>query len=198
MAAPDIEPHQPPSKIPRQLVIVVVLAFAVPTLVVLLLANLASTGMQSGAGSTNAEAVAERIRPVAQVNIGQPGGEGEAAAAASPAPATAASAPNASQPAAQAKGGKTGEQVVQATCAACHQTGAAGAPKIGDKAAWAPRIAQGEKVLLQSALQGKGAMPAKGGNPQLSDAEVERAVVYMADKVGAAFKAPGSGGKAAK
>ncbi len=169
MAAPDLEPHQPPSKTPRQLVIVVVLAFAVPIILVLLLANLATTGMRSGGGSASSEAVAERIRPVAQVNIG------ELPASASGQPAAAA---------------KTGEQVFQSTCAACHQTGAAGAPKVGDKAAWGPRIARGEKSLLQSALHGKNAMPAKGGNPDLSDTDVERALVYMATQAGANFKEP--------
>jgi cytochrome c5 len=55
----------------------------------------------------------------------------------------------------------------------------AGSPKLGDKAAWAPRIQQGMGALLQSALKGKGAMPPKGGNTALSDAEVRAAVEYM-------------------
>jgi hypothetical protein len=33
-------------------------------------------------------------------------------------------------------------------------------------------------------------MPAKGGNPDLDDVEVARAVVYMANKGGAKFKEP--------
>ena len=64
-------------------------------------------------------------------------------------------------------------------CKACHMTGAAGAPKIGDKAAWGPRIAQGNDVLYTSVLKGKGAMPAKGGQVQLSDDVVKAAVDYM-------------------
>jgi cytochrome c5 len=61
----------------------------------------------------------------------------------------------------------------------CHGTGVAGAPKFGDKAAWAPRIKAGLDALHASALKGKGAMPPKGGNPALSDADVAAAVDYM-------------------
>ena len=79
---------------------------------------------------------------------------------------------------AQASHAADGKAVYESTCAACHGTGAAGAPKLGDKAAWAPRIATGA-ALKQSALAGKGVMPAKGGNAALSDAEVAAAVDYM-------------------
>ena len=72
-----------------------------------------------------------------------------------------------------------GKQVFNSTCTACHSTGVAGAPKLGDKAAWAPRLKQGEDALLHSALQGKNAMPPKGGNASLSDAQVRAAVEYM-------------------
>ncbi len=87
-------------------------------------------------------------------------------------------------------GPKTGEQVVDAVCGACHKSGAAGAPKIGDKAAWAPRLGQGLDGLLKSAISGKNAMPAKGGNPNLSDLELGRAIVFMANQSGASFKEP--------
>lgn len=89
-----------------------------------------------------------------------------------------------------ATGPKTGEQVVQSVCGACHATGAAGAPKIGDNAAWGPRIATGFDSLLHSALNGKNAMPPKGGNPNLSDLEIARAIVYMTGKSGGHFKEP--------
>jgi len=62
----------------------------------------------------------------------------------------------------------------------CHGAGIAGAPKFGDKAAWAPRLKSGLDALHASALKGKGAMPPKGGNGALSDAEVTAAVDYMA------------------
>jgi cytochrome c5 len=58
-------------------------------------------------------------------------------------------------------------------------TGAAGSPKLGDKAAWEARIATGNDALYASALNGKGAMPAKGGRADLSDDAVKAAVDYM-------------------
>ncbi len=73
-----------------------------------------------------------------------------------------------------------GQQVYRQSCAVCHDKGVAGAPKIGDTATWSPRLAQGMDVLYKTALQGKGAMPAKGGSPSLTDHDVKAAVDYMA------------------
>jgi cytochrome c5 len=97
-------------------------------------------------------------------------------AAAAPAAAAPAGAPAA--PAA-APGKADGKATYDSICMACHTTGAAGAPKLGDKAAWAPRLAQGKDALYATALKGKGAMPAKGGNPALPDDAVKAAVDYM-------------------
>lgn len=72
-----------------------------------------------------------------------------------------------------------GEAVYKASCASCHATGVAGAPKLGDKNVWSARIKNGKAALYQSALKGKNAMPAKGGNMNLSDADVKLAVDYM-------------------
>lgn len=85
---------------------------------------------------------------------------------------------------------KSGEQVVNEICIACHGTGALGSPKIGDAGAWGPRIAQGYDTLVQHAINGIRAMPARGGSADLSDIEVAGAVAYMANKGGASFKAP--------
>jgi cytochrome c5 len=72
-----------------------------------------------------------------------------------------------------------GLQVFNKTCFACHGTGIPGFPKVGDKAVWAPRIAQGKAVLVDHVINGFNAMPARGGNPDLTDAEVEAAVDYL-------------------
>ena len=69
--------------------------------------------------------------------------------------------------------------IYTSSCASCHGTGAAGAPKLGDKAAWAPRIKAGAEPLYNSAIKGKNAMPAKGGNASLSDSDVKAVVDYM-------------------
>jgi cytochrome c5 len=82
---------------------------------------------------------------------------------------------------------KSGEEVVKAACAACHAVGAMGSPKIGDKSAWGPRIAQGYKTLIKHAIDGVRAMPARGGNPDLTDGEIAGAVAYMANQAGAKF-----------
>jgi cytochrome c5 len=78
---------------------------------------------------------------------------------------------------------KKGQGIYMNFCAPCHATGVAGAPKIGDKPAWAPRLKQGEKLLVERAIKGyqgaSGFMPARGGNSALSDAEVADAVAYM-------------------
>jgi cytochrome c5 len=72
-----------------------------------------------------------------------------------------------------------GKAIYEKNCAACHMTGAAGAPMAGDKAAWAPRLKEGIDHLVEHAIKGKGAMPPKGGNVNLSDAEVKAAVTYL-------------------
>lgn len=85
---------------------------------------------------------------------------------------------------------KSGEQVVNEICIACHGIGALGSPKISDAGAWGPRISQGYDTLVKHAIEGIRAMPARGGNGDLSDIEVAGAVAYMANKAGANFKAP--------
>ena len=77
---------------------------------------------------------------------------------------------------------RSGEAVYTTICGACHTAGVAGAPKTGDKAAWAPRLATGSAVLLKSAINGKGAMPARGGGADLTDDEIKAAVDYILGK----------------
>ncbi len=76
-----------------------------------------------------------------------------------------------------------GKVVYDTNCTTCHKTGLMGAPKLGDKAAWAPRIAQGQAMLVSKSIKGftgkKGMMPAKGGNAKLTDAQVGNAVAYI-------------------
>lgn len=121
--------------------------------------------------------------------------EAAAAPAADAAPAPAADAPASPAPAPQAAAAapaatpsvtpsatpsaNAGEKTYQSTCMACHGSGVMGAPKLGDKAAWAPRLAQGKDTLYAHAIAGIRAMPAKGGNAGLSDADVKAAVDHM-------------------
>lgn len=75
---------------------------------------------------------------------------------------------------------RTGKEVVEQTCASCHAEGKNGAPKVGDFAAWAQRAQGGFDKLAEHAISGKGKMPAHGGQPNLNDLEISRAIAYMA------------------
>ena len=162
--AHDDEEHSSGIRTPRQLVIVLLSAFVVPILVIVMLAQFVVLGDKEAPGtqSFTAAAIAHRIAPVAAVAVNDPS---------IPKPA------------------RTGQQVFEAQCTTCHTAGLLGSPKFGDAAAWGPRIGSGYEALLQSALHGKGNMPAQGGG-DFSDYEVGRAVVYMADKGGATFADP--------
>jgi len=72
-----------------------------------------------------------------------------------------------------------GQAVYQQACAVCHAAGIGEAPIPGDAAAWSPRLALGRDALVESALNGKGIMPAKGGQTQLTDVAVIAAVDHI-------------------
>jgi cytochrome c5 len=74
---------------------------------------------------------------------------------------------------------RSGESIVRMQCATCHESGRDGAPKIGDRAAWIPRLKRGLDPLVASAVHGHGPMPSRGGLPDLSDAEIRGAILYM-------------------
>jgi cytochrome c5 len=78
---------------------------------------------------------------------------------------------------------RDGATIYNSICKACHETGLAGAPKTGDKSAWAARIATGNAALLKSVINGKNAMPPRGGAADLSDAELKAAVGFLVGKV---------------
>jgi len=127
----------------------------------------------------SAEAVAKRMAPVARLAI-DPNAKAPEPAKATPAAATAPVVAAAIPPAAAKGGAIDGKKIYDSTCTACHGTGVAGAPKLGDKAAWAPHLKMGVPHLYELAMKGKGAMPPKGGNSSLTEAEVKAAVDYMA------------------
>jgi cytochrome c5 len=80
-------------------------------------------------------------------------------------------------------GAVDGAKIYNGLCAGCHAVGAAGAPKAGDKDAWGARIAKGKDTLYKHAINGfqgsNGMMPARGGNPKLTDDEVKAAVDHL-------------------
>src|SRR5262249_48746186 len=110
------------------------------------------------------ESVAARIQPVGRVEVGAP---------------------------AAAPGARSGEEIVKSVCGACHQTGVAGAPKIGDAARWGALAKERLPELIATAAKGtpKG-MPPRGGATDLTDIELARAIVYMANQSGQSLKEP--------
>jgi cytochrome c5 len=116
--------------------------------------------------------VEERIEPVASVEVEEAGEASE------------------SQDAEGTNTAMSGADVVKNSCAMCHAAGLMGAPKVGDKAAWEPRIAQGYETLVEHAIKGIRMMPPKGGNTSLSDEDVAKAVILMANDSGANFTSP--------
>jgi len=77
-----------------------------------------------------------------------------------------------------------GKEIVEAVCANCHTTGVDGAPRIGDRKAWAQLTSQSLTSLAEAALKGVRRMPPHGGNPDLTDTEIGRAIAYMVNQSG--------------
>lgn len=91
---------------------------------------------------------------------------------------------------APAKGTLTGQQVYQKACMACHDSGVAHAPKFRDAKDWAPLIAEGQNIITAHGWVGVRAMPAKGGDPDLTLPEFARAVAYMVREAGTPWRDP--------
>ena len=149
-------------KTPKQLIVAVLLAFVVPIIGIVLLVQLVINRPSADPAALAPEGVARRIQPVGRVEFGATGAVGA--------------------------GLRTGEEIVKAACGTCHVPGVANAPKIGDRAAWGKLARQGLPSLMKTAIAGKGAMPPRGGLPDLSDDELERAIAYMANQSGASLK----------
>jgi cytochrome c5 len=157
------EEHTSFIQTPQQLLVVLLLSFLIPIIGIVMLVHLVLGETPPNPAALEPAAVAARILPVGKVEV------------------VDANAP---------KVVRSGEDVVKAVCGACHTMGAAGAPKTGDKAGWGPRLGLGLDGLTKSAIKGKNAMPPRGGVPDLSDFEIGRAIVFMANQSGASFKEP--------
>ena len=152
-----------------------VIAFlALVTLVLILFAHHLNSKVVHTPDPTVRDHLLARIAPVGEVYAGATGAAQQAEAI------KAAAAAAASQ---VAYGGTTdGKTVFDNLCTGCHTSGAGGAPTM-DKAHWAARIAQGTETLHKHAIEGftgsAGVMPAKGGNPALTDEQVKATVEWM-------------------
>ena len=74
---------------------------------------------------------------------------------------------------------RSAAEIVRSTCVLCHGPGLSGAPRIGSVRDWRPRARFGLEALVRSAAEGKGAMPARGGMPDLTDEELRAAIAFM-------------------
>lgn len=144
----------------------------------LIMGCLATLGLTAIAGTILAQddaerdAIAERLKPVGELCV-----QGEDCGSAS-------SSAGAGDSASSGGGGDIdGAGIYNNVCMACHETGAAGAPIRGDEAAWADRVEKGFTTLLDHSMNGFNAMPARGGNPNLSDAEMRAVTAYMVEPV---------------
>jgi len=72
-----------------------------------------------------------------------------------------------------------GEKLYDASCKLCHGNDTMGAPRVGDAAAWTTVMKKGMDKVLENAIKGTGGMPPKGGNMDLSDADIKEIVDYM-------------------
>lgn len=122
-------------------------------------------------GMTREQAIAQRVAPIGEVNMGGP-------------KVAEASAASSGEEAGAGEQLETAEQVYDAVCSACHAQGVAGAPRTGT-AAWEERLDSGSlDELYSSAINGLNAMPPKGGNPSLSEDQVRAAVDYILEQSG--------------
>jgi len=153
-----------------------VIGVLVAITICLILAGIYFNGFKPPEVNKAAEAATvARIQPAGAVYAGSPGAAAQAAAA--KAALDAAKGPFAYD------GTLDGSVIFGQLCTGCHTNGVALAPKL-EKSAWTARIAQGTETLHKHAIEGYtgpdgGVMPARGGNPSLSDEQVKATVDWM-------------------
>ena len=112
---------------------------------------------------------AERIKPVADVYVGDEGAAAIQQAVTEAAPAA---------PEIAFEGSLDGEMIYNTVCSACHGTDALGAPQPGS-AELTQRAENGMDSLMQNVLNGLNLMPARGGRADLSDEQVKAVIEFM-------------------
>lgn len=152
---------------------IVVMILAIMMVVFILMARIVGSAVEYGDDEIRAAIISERTAPAGAVRV-----EGD------PEPAAEAEAMPQETMVAAADDADAGRSVYEGLCISCHSGAIPGIPKVGDAAAWAPRIEQGMDTLYKHSIEGyigsSGMpMPAKGGDPNLSDDQVKAAVDYM-------------------
>jgi cytochrome c5 len=91
----------------------------------------------------------------------------------------------------QVTSSQSGEAIYQQTCVVCHGANGKGAiPGVPDFTGSSGPLANSDAVLLERIIKGYQspgapmAMPARGGNPKLTDDDLKKALIYMRNKFG--------------
>ena len=185
----DFQTHGPPARRPGTTVrnhdlvflknfSLVIAILAAITFALILLGLYFNGQLEPDPNPVAERATEQRLRPVGGVYAGSTGAAAQAAAQAA---ALAAAAGQVAY-----DGTLDGSVIYANLCGACHTSGAGGAPKM-ERAEWTARIAQGMDTLNRHAIEGyqgpAGIMPAKGGNPSLTDEQVIASVQWMVDNL---------------
>ena len=153
-----------------------VIAILVGITIALILLGMYINSLKPAEANPVAEAaLLARIQPAGAVYAGATGAAAQAAAASAAAEAAKGQV---------AYGGTLdGSTIYGNLCTGCHTAGVNKAPQLV-KAQWSARVAQGVDTLHAHAINGYngpdgGVMPAKGGNPALTDEQVIATVDWM-------------------
>jgi cytochrome c5 len=146
----------------------VIAGFVVLTIALIFLARYIQPEPSVDANPSQRVLAEQRLAPVGSVRSGEAG-----AAALAEVQAAAAD----STPAGEVV--VDGAEVYGGLCATCHAVGVAGAPIPGSEQMAARTAERGLDGMVQNAINGLNAMPARGGNPALTDEQILAAVEFM-------------------
>lgn len=146
----------------------VIAAFMVLTVALIFLARYVEPEPEGDANPSKAILAEKNVKPIGAVRSGEAGAEMLAQAQA----ASVAAAP-------AEEVVVDGPTVYGGLCKTCHDAGVAGAPIKGSDVMAARLEEKGLDMLVQNAINGLNAMPARGGNPALTDEQIRVAVEFM-------------------
>ena len=146
----------------------VIAGFMVLTVALIFLARYIQPDPAEDANPSQAVLAEKRIKPVGAVRYGDAG-----AAELAEAQAAAAEAVPAGDVVVD------GAQVYGGLCKTCHDAGVAGAPVTGSDVMQQRLADKGLEMLVTNAINGLNAMPPRGGNPSLTDEQIQAAVAFM-------------------
>ena len=146
----------------------VIAGFVVLTIALIFLARYMQPESDLDANPSQGVLAEQRIAPVGSVRYGEEG----AAALAEVQAATSEAAPAGDVVV-------NGPEVYGGLCKTCHDAGVADAPIPGTEQMAARETERGLDGLVQNVLNGLNAMPPRGGNPTLTDEQIQAAVEFM-------------------